>query len=124
MGFRALSLRAVAVRWWSVLVLGRTRSLPNQRGCVTTDGVVAASYDGSALVGAPWMGGAKQASAVDRRYCHMGQWVDSVDRRHCHMGQCVDPLAMLPGRWDLVRTIEIKPLVRTRIGRLQADGAW
>ena len=38
------------------------------------------------------------------------------------MGQCVDPLAMLPGRWDLVRKIEIKPLVRTRIGRLQADG--
>ena len=22
------------------------------------------------------------------------------------MGQCVDPLAMLPGLWDLVRTIE------------------
>ena len=42
------------------------------------------------------------------------------------MGQCVDPLAimMLSGQWDLVRTIEIKPLVRTRIGRLQADGAW
>ena len=52
--------------------------------------------------------GAKQASAVDRRYCHMEQWVDSVDRRHCHMGQCVDPLAMLPGRWGLVRTMEIR----------------
>ena len=59
MGFRALSLRAVAVLWWSVLALGRTLSLQNQRVCVTTDGVVAASYDVSALVEAPWIGGAK-----------------------------------------------------------------
>ena len=55
---------------------------------------MAASEDGSALVGAPWTGGAKQASAADRR--------------HCHMGQSVDRLAMLPGRWGLVRTMEIR----------------